>query len=119
MTGRTTRPIDPEAVASALDALPGVRLHPGAAAATHLPGRRVGGVRLTDRGPAVDAEVHVTVVFPTTVTEAAEAVRAALAPLGLGRVDVVVADVVRPEDLDADDDPPGPARPPETGGSHG
>lgn len=124
-----SRPVDADTVAGALADVPGVRLHPVAAAATHLPGRRVGGVRLTQHGAETDAEVHVVVAYPTTVADAASVVREALAPLGLSRVDVVVEDVVRPEDLAADDaapDGPGPddgapdlARPPDTGGSHG
>lgn len=101
-----------DAVASALAAVPQVRLHATGPVATHLPGRRVGGVRLTD----LEAEVHVAVVYPTTVDDAAAAVRAALAPLGLRRVDVVVADVVHPEDL-ADDGGTAPPPPDHIGGA--
>ncbi|EYR62390.1 hypothetical protein N866_08970 [Actinotalea ferrariae CF5-4] len=85
-----------DAIADALGGVPVVRLHQGSAAGTHLPGRRVHGVRVHDAG----VEVHVAAVWPATVAEAADAVRAALAPLAPGRVDVTIDDVV----LD-DDDP--------------
>ncbi|WP_225752800.1 hypothetical protein [Actinotalea sp. Marseille-Q4924] len=83
-----------DAVADALGRVPSVRLHQGSAAGTHLPGRRVHGVRVHDAG----VEVHVAAVWPTTVEEAAQAVRAALAPLVTGRVDVTIDDVVLDDD---------------------
>lgn len=93
----------PDAVAQAVAGVPVVRLHEGSAVATHLPGRRVAGVRLHDDG----VEVHVATVWPTTVSEAAEAVRSALRPLGPTHVDVVVDDVVLPTGSaqDPDDSP--------------
>lgn len=85
-----------DAVAEAVDRVPTVRLHERSVAATHLPGRRIPGVRLREDG----AEVHVAAVWPTTVAEAAHAVRAALVPLALGSVDVVIDDIVLPGDPD-------------------
>lgn len=65
--------------------------------ATYLPGRRVRGVRIsTDR-----AEVHVVLVYPTPVEEAAAAVRVALAGVVDSPVDVVVDEVVTDEELAA------------------
>lgn len=96
MTGHP--PEDPsavaEAIASVVRAVPEVRLHEASTVGTHLPGRRVPGVRV--RGSEV--EVHAAVVYPTTVEAAAAAVRAALAPFRLSTVDVVIDDVVLPED---------------------
>jgi len=83
-----------EAVADAVRGVPDVRLHESSAVGTHMPGRRVPGVRL--KGD--DVEVHVSVVYPTPVDTAARAVRAALAGLVSGRVDVVIDDVVHPDD---------------------
>lgn len=83
-----------DVIADALARVPAVRLHEGSAAGTHLPGRRVHGVRVHEAG----VEVHVAAVWPTTVDEAAGAVRAALAPLVTGRVDVTIDDVVLDDD---------------------
>ena len=83
-----------EAVADAVRRVPEVRLQEGSAVGTHLPGRRVPGVRLQQDG----VEVHVAVVYPTPVDTAARAVRTALAGLARGRVDVVIEDVVHPDD---------------------
>jgi hypothetical protein len=85
---------DAEVIADAIARVPAVRLHAGSVAGTHLPGRRVHGVRVHSTG----AEVHVAAVWPTTVDEAAAAVRAALAPLMTGRVDVTIDDVVLDDD---------------------
>lgn len=85
-----------DAVAQAVGRVPTVRLHERSAVGTHLPGRRVPGVRLQDDG----VEVHVAAVWPTPVAEAADAVRAALQPLAFGSVDVVIDDVVLPGELD-------------------
>lgn len=85
-----------DAVALALSRVAVVRLHARSAVATHLAGRRVPGVRIT--GDHV--EVHVAAVWPTTVAEAAQAVRAALAPLPVGQVDVTIDDVVLPGEPD-------------------
>jgi hypothetical protein len=79
-----------EAIAAAVGRVPSVRLHERSAAGTHLPGRRVHGVRLRQEG----VEVHVAAVWPTTVDEAARAVRAAVTPLVTGPVDVTIDDVV-------------------------
>ena len=83
-----------DAVVEALAAVPSVRLHEGSAVGTHLPGRRVHGVRVGDGG----VEVHAAVVYPTTVDQAAEAIRAALSALPVDRVDVTIDDVVLPDD---------------------
>ncbi|HZI98040.1 MAG TPA: hypothetical protein VFD41_11010 [Actinomycetales bacterium] len=90
-----------DAVAAVVGDVPSVRLHEGSAAGTHLPGRRVSGVRMRGR----DVEIHAAVVYPTTVEEAAVAVRLALAVLPVGRVDVTIDDVVLPEDDDPTDGP--------------
>ena len=51
-------------------------------------------------------------MWPTPVAEVAAAVRAVLAPLGAGTVDVVVDDVVLPgEDEDEGEEPTAPAAP--------
>jgi hypothetical protein len=81
-----------DAVAAVLAAVPSVRLHEGSAVGTHLPGRRVHGVRVHDGG----VEVHAAVVYPTTVDQAAQAIRDALSALPVGRVDVTIDDVVLP-----------------------
>lgn len=83
-----------EAVADAVRAVPEVRLHESSMVGTHLPGRRVPGIRLHDD----DVEVHVAVVYPTPVQVAARAVRSALGGLAQGHVDVVIEDVVHPDD---------------------
>lgn len=80
-------------VAAAVLSVPGVAgLHGGAfgEVATYLPGRRVAGVRLGDELAAV----HVSVVYGVPVSETAEAVRAAVAPLLTTPVDVSVEDIV-------------------------
>jgi len=79
-----------DAVAQAVGRVSMVRLHEQSAVGTHLPGRRVAGVRLRNDG----VEVHVAAVWPTPAAEAADAVRAALLPLDLGSVDVVIDDIV-------------------------
>ena len=83
-----------DAVASLVRGVPVLRLDEASAIGTHLPGRRVPGVRL--RGS--DVEIHAAVVYPATVEEAAAAIRAALAPLAFRTVDVVIDDVVLPDD---------------------
>lgn len=88
-----------EAIAAVLGGVPEIRLHEASAIATHLPGRRIPGVRLK----ASDVEVHAALVYPTTVEEAAGAVRAALAPLSYGTVDVTIDDVVLPQSSDTPD----------------
>jgi hypothetical protein len=114
-----------DAVAAAVGTVSVVRMHDGSTAATYLPGRRVPGVRIDGQ----DVEVHAAVVFPTTVTEAADAIRAALRSLTPGRVDVVIDDVVVFDDTtdDTTDDTgrqpasptarPGPVPGAEPGGS--
>jgi len=93
--------LDVDAVAAAVAGVPSVRLHEGSAVGTHMPGRRVSGVRL--RG--TDLEIHVALVHPTTVEQAAAAVRSALTVLPVGRVDVTIDDVILPEDDDHNDTP--------------
>ena len=107
----TAEPVTADVVAAALEQVPVVRLHAATPVATHLPGRRVAGVRMHDR----QVEVHVAVVYPTTVAEAAASVRAALAHLDLTSVDVVVDDVLHPEDVEKGGGQPQPGQ--HTGGS--
>lgn len=102
-----------DAVAAVVGQVPQVRLHEGSVASTHLPGRSVSGVRL--RG--ADVEVHVAVVYPTSVAVAAEAVRTALARLPVGRVDVRIDDVVLPTEPDHQAPPARADRPPSREGS--
>lgn len=98
--------LDADAVAAAVGSVPSVRLHEGSAVGTHLPGRRISGVRV--RG--TDVDIHAALVYPATVEEAAAAVRSALTVLPVGRVDVTIDDVVLPED---DDHPPSQGPSPE------
>lgn len=86
--------LDADAVAAVLATVPSVRLHEGSVVGTHLPGRRVAGVRLSDDA----VEIHAAVVYPTTVEEGAQAIRDALSTLPLARVDVTIDDVVLPGD---------------------
>lgn len=86
-------PTDADAVADLVRAVPGVAgLHPGmfGEVATHLPGRRVIGVRvLADR-----VDVHVSLVPTAPVRTTAAAVRAAVAAVCAGMpVDVTVEDI--------------------------
>jgi hypothetical protein len=93
-----------DGIASAVLAVPGVtRLHPGlfGEVATHLPGRRVAGIRLTDDR----AEVHVAIrvdwsdLQGGSVLDIAERARRAATAVAGVPVDVIV------EDLALDDDP--------------
>jgi hypothetical protein len=97
VSDQTSEELTAEAVAEAVGGVPVVRLHERSAAGTHLAGRRVHGVRVHGQ----DVEVHVATVWPTTVAEAADAVRAALAPLPIGTVDVTIDDIVLPDDDDS------------------
>jgi hypothetical protein len=83
-----------DAIAEAVTAVHGVAgLHGGmfGESATYLPGRRVPGIRRTDRG----TEVHISVLFGVALRPTAEAVRDAVAPLVTGPVHVTIEDVVR------------------------
>lgn len=86
-------PTDADAVAELVRAVPGVAgLHPGmfGEVATHLPGRRVIGVRLLDDR----VDVHVTLAPTAPVRTTAAAVRATVAASFPGRpVDVTVEDI--------------------------
>lgn len=86
--------LDPaDVIASAVRSVPGVHdLHGGTfgEVATYLPGRRVQGVRLTDDG----CELHVSAVLGPSLRDTVEAVRRAVRPLVLGRIDITVEDVV-------------------------
>ncbi|MDP8975686.1 MAG: hypothetical protein M3N28_04835 [Actinomycetota bacterium] len=90
-------PVDPDAVAEAVLACPGVVAMSGGAlgeAASYLPGRRVPGVRATEE----ELEVHVVARWTSVLPEVADAVRAAVAPLAPGRpVSVFIEDVEVPE----------------------
>ncbi|WP_241386403.1 hypothetical protein [Rhodococcus sp. CH91] len=68
-----------------------VSLHGGAfgEVATYLPGRRVDGIRLTDR----ICEVHIVVRIPADLPAVAQAVRARVAPLVTVPVQVTIEDV--------------------------
>ncbi|UYP18064.1 hypothetical protein OED52_15505 [Rhodococcus sp. Z13] len=81
-----------ERIAEAASGIAGVAgLHGGAfgEVATYLPGRRIEGVRLTDRL----CEVHIVVLIPADLPAVAEAVRAQVAPLVEVPVQVTVEDV--------------------------
>jgi len=98
-----------DAVATSVRAVPGVAdLHPGTfgEVATYLAGRRVSGVRL---GPDGSAEVHVVVRMGVPVLATADLVRAAVAAVVPGPVDVAVQDVVGASS-DTGGDAPGAAR---------
>jgi len=86
-----------DAVVAALRSLPTVRLSEHSAVATYLPGRRVTGVRIAEDR----VEVHVALVYPTTVQDGAAAVRTALAGVLDSPVDVVVDDVLSVDDFTA------------------
>lgn len=103
MTESLPEELTAEAVAAAVGRVPGVRLHEQSVVGTHLAGRRIAGVRVHGR----DVEVHVATIWPTTVQDAAAAVRAALAPLPVDKVDVAIDDVVLPGDDNDDDSPEG------------
>ena len=80
-------------VAAAVRNVPGVAdLHTGAfgEVATHLPGRKVGGVQIRPDHCAV----HVVLYWGAPVLATADRVRAAVTPLVGTRVDVTVEDVV-------------------------
>lgn len=70
-------------------------LHGGAKGevGTYLPGRRVSGIRL--KGQA--CEVHVALEWESDIYATAQSVRDALRPEFSGAVDVVVEDVLSPE----------------------
>lgn len=91
-----TEPDPAEVVAAAVRAVPGVAgLYGGlfGEVATHLPGRRVLGVRIDDGG---NAEVHVVLHWGYPVPATSFAVRRAVARLVNGSVHVVVDDVAAP-----------------------
>jgi hypothetical protein len=101
---------DAEQIAAAVLTCPSVAgLHSGrfGEVATYLPGRRVGGVRITPEA----VSVHVVVLYPATIAQVDSAVRAAVAPHVAGLpVVVAVEDLTTelPKDPDADepDQPP-------------
>ena len=92
--GSTARAEDlADRVAAAVRNVPGVAdLHTGAfgEVATHLPGRRVGGVQIR----ADHCAVHVVLYWGSPVLATADQVRAAVTPLVATRVDVTIEDVV-------------------------
>lgn len=90
--GTTVQPELVDQIAAVVLATPGVHdLHPGGTGgvATYLPGRRVTGIRAIDRGYGV----HVVLAWGFPVLATADAVRAAVAAIAPGRVDVTVEDV--------------------------
>lgn len=95
-------PVDPDDVVSAALATEGVvRLDGGlhGEVATYLPGRRVPGVRVRQRA----VEVHVVVDASRDVQQTAAQVRAAVLALAPDLpIDVVVADLLLPEELAAE-----------------
>ena len=92
----TALDVDVDAVAAVVGALPGVsHLSSGTVpeVATYLPGRRVGGVRVT----AGDVEIHVVSRWGP-LPELADAVRTAVRPLvGARTVTVQVDDIELPQ----------------------
>ncbi len=92
--GSVVRPED--AVTTAVLACPGVvHLHSGGLrpVTTHLPGRRIEGVRMDD----TVVEVAVVAAYGVPVTVLSGRIRGAVAPLAAGRpIDIYVADVVLP-----------------------
>lgn len=91
-------PVDVDAVAAAVTACPSVshlvQGGPGEQVATFLPGRRVGGVRVTDDV----VEVHVATRWDVPIHLAAVEVRDAVAALVGGRaVAVAVEDIDEPQ----------------------
>ena len=93
----TALDVDVDAVAAVVGALPGVsRLSSGTVpeVATYLPGRRVGGVRVT----ADDVEIHVVSRWGPALPELADAVRTAVRPfVGSRTVTVQVDDIELPQ----------------------
>ncbi|WP_051026470.1 Asp23/Gls24 family envelope stress response protein [Nocardia higoensis] len=80
-------------IAAAVTAVPGVAgLHPGmfGEAATYLPGRRVAGIRVGERG----VDIHVSVRFGVPIAQVAERIRAAVAAIDAGPVSIMVEDVL-------------------------
>lgn len=107
-TGGLQVDLDADAVAALVRGCHGVvRLVSGAfGAATYLPGRRVEGVRMTDGV----VELHVEVPLGVTAADVAGQVRSALAHrVGGRRVDVVVEDVLTPDEVAALEPVPPPA----------
>ena len=87
-------------VADAVLAVPGVHaLHAGllGEVATYLPGRRVQGVRRREDG----CEVHLVLEWDAPVGATTEEVRAALAGLVTGPVDLTVEDIAPPPEVGA------------------
>ena len=88
-------PVDlADAVAAAVRSVPDVQdLHGGAfgEVGTYLPGRRVPGVRITERG----CELHIVTRGASPLAATVELVRDAVRPLVSGAVDVTVEDIAR------------------------
>ncbi|MGC0365749.1 putative alkaline shock family protein YloU [Rhodococcus sp. 27YEA15] len=82
-----------DSIAVAVLAVPGVSgLHPGmfGEVGTYLPGHRVVGVRVGDAG----TDIHVTVTTEASIDDTAARIRAAVAHLVTGTVNVTVEDIV-------------------------
>lgn len=84
-----------DAVAAAVLGVAGVHSRHGGAfgeVATYLPGRRVTGVRLHERG----CDLHVVLAYGAAVADVVSGVRAAVRPLVSGTIDVTIEDVAPP-----------------------
>lgn len=80
-------------IAAAVTAVPGVAgLHPGifGEAATYLPGRRVTGVQVGERG----VNIHVSIWFGVPIPQVTARIQAAVAAIDPGPVVVTVEDVL-------------------------
>ena len=90
--------VDPDAVVTAVESCPLVARMSGGLVgevATYLPGRRVGGVRLSDE----EVEVHVVAKWGPSLPAVADAVHQAVRPVAGGRrTSVFVEDIELPEE---------------------
>ena len=103
-------PVDVDAVVATVAACPSVahlaQGGPGEQVATFLPGRRVGGVRVTDE----TLEVHIATRWDVPIPMAAAEVRSALAGLSGGRsITIAVDDVDDPQAALPASTPDGPS----------
>lgn len=98
MTERSASPVAEDLsdrIAAVVLAIPGVHgLHAGVfgEVATYLPGRRVRGIRVDERGCAV----HVVLDWAAPIETTTVAIRRAVQPLVSGAIDVTVEDIAEP-----------------------